>query len=51
MIEADWGLSDNNRRARFYGLTKKGRKELTREQSEWRRISAAIARVLRVSQA
>ena len=51
LIEADWGLSDNNRRARFYGLTKKGRKELTREQSEWRRISAAIARVLRVSQA
>ena len=50
-IDADWGVSDNNRRARFYGLTKKGRKELTREESEWRRISAAIARVLRVSQA
>jgi PadR family transcriptional regulator, regulatory protein PadR len=47
-IAADWGVSDNNRRARFYALTKKGRRELTREQGEWRRISAAIARVLRV---
>jgi PadR family transcriptional regulator PadR len=45
-IAADWGVSDNNRRARFYALTRTGRKELTREQSEWRRISAAIARVL-----
>jgi PadR family transcriptional regulator len=45
-IDAEWGVSDSNRRARFYTLTKKGRKELTREQGEWRRISAAIARVL-----
>jgi PadR family transcriptional regulator len=45
-IGAAWGLSDNNRRARFYTLTRKGRKQLVREQSEWRRISAAIARVL-----
>ena len=35
-----------NRRARFYTLTKKERKELTREQGEWRRIAAAIMRVL-----
>src|SRR2546430_16958116 len=37
-IAAEWGTSDNNRRARFYTLTRKGRKELTREQGEWRRI-------------
>jgi PadR family transcriptional regulator PadR len=45
-IDAKWGTSDSNRRARFYTLTRKGRKELTREQSEWRRIAAAIMRVL-----
>jgi PadR family transcriptional regulator PadR len=45
-IAAEWGTSENNRRARFYSLTKKGRKELTREESEWRRIAAAIMRVL-----
>ena len=46
-VAAEWGTSDNNRRARFYTLTAKGRKELTREEGEWRRISAAIMRVLR----
>ena len=45
-IDADWGTSDNNRKARFYRLTKKGRKELVHEESEWRRIAAAIMRVL-----
>lgn len=45
-IEADWGTSENNRRARFYALTRKGRRELTREESEWRRIAAAIFRIL-----
>jgi len=45
-IAAEWGVSDTNRRARFYTVTKRGRQELAREQSEWRRISAAIARVL-----
>ena len=45
-IEANWGTSENNRKARFYTLTRKGRKELTREESEWRRIAAAIMRVL-----
>ena len=45
-IEADWGTSENNRKARFYTLTRKGRKELVREESEWRRIAAAIMRVL-----
>ena len=45
-IEADWGTSDNNRKARFYTLTRTGRKELVREESEWRRIAAAIMRVV-----
>ena len=45
-IAARWGTSDNNRKARFYTLTKAGRKELVREESEWRRIAAAIMRVL-----
>jgi transcriptional regulator len=45
-IEAEWGTSDNNRRARFYTLTRKGRKELVAEQSEWQRIASAIMRVL-----
>jgi PadR family transcriptional regulator, regulatory protein PadR len=45
-ISAEWGVSDNNRKARFYNLTRKGRNELTREESEWRRIAVAIGRVL-----
>lgn len=45
-IAADWGTSDNNRKARFYALTRRGRKELEREEGEWRRIAAAIMRVL-----
>ena len=45
-IAAEWGTSENNRKARFYTLTRTGRKELTREESEWRRIAGAIMRVL-----
>jgi PadR family transcriptional regulator, regulatory protein PadR len=45
-IDAEWGTSENNRRARFYALTRAGRKELVREEGEWRRIAAAIMRVL-----
>ena len=45
-IDADWGTSENNRKARFYTLTRTGRKELAREQGAWRRVAAAIARVL-----
>jgi transcriptional regulator len=46
LIDAAWGTSENNRRARFYTLSKTGRKELTKEQGEWHRIAAAITRVL-----
>ena len=45
-IEAEWGTSDNNRKARFYALTRKGRRELVREEGEWRRIASAIMRIL-----
>jgi PadR family transcriptional regulator, regulatory protein PadR len=45
-ISAEWGTSDNNRRARFYKLTPKGRSQLTRETTQWRRMAAAIGRVL-----
>jgi transcriptional regulator len=45
-IAAAWGTSANNRRARFYSLTRSGRRELTREESEWRRVARAIMRVL-----
>jgi PadR family transcriptional regulator PadR len=50
-VAAAWGTSENNRKARFYALTPKGRKELAREESEWRRIAAAIMRVLRIDRA
>jgi len=45
-IEAEWGISENNRRARFYKLTKRGRAQLARESSQWRRLAEAIGRVL-----
>jgi PadR family transcriptional regulator len=45
-IQAEWGSSENNRRARFYTLTKAGRKQLTQETSQWRKMAAAIGRVL-----
>lgn len=45
-ISAEWGTSSNNRRARFYQLTVLGRKQLAKETSEWRRLAAAIARIL-----
>ncbi len=46
-ITAEWGVSENNRRARFYELTAAGRKQLTAETDEWRRVSAAINLVLK----
>jgi PadR family transcriptional regulator len=45
-ISAEWGVSSNNRKARFYKLTKAGRKQLAHETGQWRRLAAAIARVL-----
>jgi PadR family transcriptional regulator PadR len=45
-IQAEWGVSENNRKARFYTLTPAGKKELAREVSQWNRMVAAIGRVL-----
>jgi transcriptional regulator len=45
-IASEWGASDNNRRARYYSITRKGRKQLEAEQRKWERLSAAIGRVL-----
>jgi transcriptional regulator len=45
-IAGEWGFSDNNRRARYYRLTRAGRKQLEREQRDWQQISAILARFL-----
>ena len=45
-IGAAWGVSENNRRARFYELTAKGRERLTAEASQWRRLVAAVGLIL-----
>ena len=50
-IASEWGTSDNNRKARFYSLTRLGRRELVREETEWRRIASAIMRVLGTGEA
>jgi transcriptional regulator len=47
-IDAKWGTSDNNRKARFYSITKRGQKQLTVETENWERISGVIGRVLRL---
>ena len=46
LIAAEWGNSENNRQAKFYELTKAGRKQLTEETRNWERLSAAVQRVL-----
>src|SRR2546427_9303467 len=45
-ISAKWGTSSNNRKARFYSLTKGGRKQLVKETAKWKRLAAAIGRIL-----
>ncbi len=45
-LEAEWGVSENNRRAKFYRLTATGRKHLATETAEWRRLSGAVIRVM-----
>lgn len=46
LIKAEWRASENNRRAKFYALTRSGRRRLDQEANEWRRLSAAITRVV-----
>ena len=45
-IAAEWGASDNNRKAKYYSITRSGRKRLAEETSYWQRLSAMIGRVL-----
>jgi PadR family transcriptional regulator, regulatory protein PadR len=45
-ISAEWGTSDNNRKAKFYAITRSGRKQLARDAEEWRRLSDVMGRVL-----
>lgn len=47
-IRSQWGKSENKRKARFYSITKAGRKQLAREAESWERISGLIGRVLRL---
>jgi PadR family transcriptional regulator PadR len=48
-ISAEWGSSENNRQARFYQLTKEGRKQLTEETENWERLSGAVAQILQTT--
>jgi PadR family transcriptional regulator len=45
-ISSEWGTSENNRKARFYAITKRGLKQLERETEDWKRISSVIGRIL-----
>jgi PadR family transcriptional regulator PadR len=50
LVESDWGVSENNRRARFYQLTRKGRKQLEQRAEHWTRYAEAVFKVLRASE-
>jgi PadR family transcriptional regulator PadR len=49
-ISASWGTSDNNRKAKFYTITRTGRKQLAHQAQNWERISAVMMRMLRLAQ-
>ncbi|MFP5263891.1 MAG: PadR family transcriptional regulator [Blastocatellia bacterium] len=48
-IDSEWGSSENNRQAKFYSLTRAGRRQLAEETENWERLSAAIAKVLQTT--
>jgi len=48
-ISSEWGVSENNRRAKFYKLTREGRKQLDGERANWERVSQAITRILQTA--
>jgi PadR family transcriptional regulator len=50
-ITAEWKLSENNRRAKFYSLTRLGRRQLEKEAGKWNRLSAAISHVVKLKEA
>lgn len=49
-IAAEWGTSDNNRKAKFYSITKKGRKQLAEDSAYWHRLAGVMGRVLAVQE-
>jgi transcriptional regulator len=49
LLEAQWGASENNRRAKFYQLTQEGKKKLSAESQRWARLSAAVAFVMQAT--
>ena len=49
LVESEWGLSENNRRAKFYRLTSTGKRKLEAERANWNRISKAITKVLQAT--
>ena len=49
LLSSEWGLSDNNRRAKYYSLTAAGRRQLAQETEYWRRMSGAVARILQTA--
>ena len=49
LLKSEWGLSDNNRRAKFYRLTALGRRELDHETDDWTRVAAAVTRVMQTT--
>jgi len=50
-VTAEWRASENNRRAKFYSLTRRGRKELERESQNWNRLSSAISQIVKLKEA
>ena len=48
-ISAAWGVSDHNRKAKYYSLTKAGKRQVSKERSNWQRVAAVIGRVLAAS--
>ena len=50
-IKAEWRASENNRRAKFYALTRLGRGQLNREAANWNRLSAAISQIIKLEEA
>jgi len=49
LLASEWGVSDNNRRAKFYRLTRTGEKQLRQEADDWNRLAAAVAMVLKAT--
>jgi PadR family transcriptional regulator, regulatory protein PadR len=50
LVEADWGLSENNRRAKYYQLTRAGQRQLRQRSDHWERYAAAVFKVLRATE-